>query len=92
MSSPASMIPAHKSGEFFGFYSVFEKFASIFGPLLFSITIALTGSSRNAILGVISFFIVGAIILSRVNVAEGRRLAREAERDLILVGSEPGTT
>src|SRR5215471_11224499 len=31
----ASLVPAHKSGEFFGFYSVFEKFASIFGPLLF---------------------------------------------------------
>jgi len=42
----ASLIPAHKSGEFFGFYSVFEKFASIFGPLLFWVTIATTGSSR----------------------------------------------
>lgn len=79
----ASMIPAHKSGEFFGFYSVFEKFASIGGPLLFAATIQLTGSSRNAILGVIAFFIVGAWILSRVNVAEGQRLAQEAERDVV---------
>lgn len=81
----ASLIPAHKSGEFFGFYSVFEKFASIFGPLLFSITIATTGSSRNAILGVIIFFAVGAVILARVNVEEGRQMARDAERDLIRV-------
>ncbi|MEO7964209.1 MAG: MFS transporter, partial [Gemmatimonadaceae bacterium] len=36
----ASMVPAHKSGEFFGFYSVFEKFSSILGPLLFSVVIA----------------------------------------------------
>jgi UMF1 family MFS transporter len=79
----ASMIPAHKSGEFFGFYSVFEKFASIGGPLLFAATIQLTGSSRNAILGVIVFFVVGAWILTRVNVAEGQRLAREAERNLV---------
>ncbi len=79
----ASMIPAHKSGEFFGFYSVFEKFASIGGPLLFAATIQLTGSSRNAILGVIAFFIVGAWILSRVNVAEGQRLAQEAERNVV---------
>jgi UMF1 family MFS transporter len=79
----ASLIPAHKSGEFFGFYSVFEKFASIFGPLLFSITIATTGSSRNAILGVIVFFVGGALILARVDVDEGRRMAREAERDLV---------
>ncbi len=81
----ASMVPAHKSGEFFGFYSVFEKFASVFGPLLFSITIATTGSSRNAILGVIAFFAVGALILSRVNVDEGRAMARDAEKGLIRI-------
>lgn len=81
----ASMIPAHKSGEFFGFYSVFEKFAGIFGPLLFDVAISTTGSSRNAILSVIIFFIVGAILLSRVNVAEGQRLARE--RELALTGA-----
>lgn len=81
----ASLIPAHKSGEFFGFYSVFEKFASVFGPLLFSITIATTGQSRNAILGVIIFFAVGALILSRVDVDAGRRMARDAERDLRVV-------
>ncbi|MCC6318162.1 MAG: MFS transporter [Gemmatimonadaceae bacterium] len=79
----ASMVPAHKSGEFFGFYSVFEKFANIFGPLLFAVTLALGFSSRSAILGVIVFFAVGALILTRVNVEEGRRQAREAERDLV---------
>jgi UMF1 family MFS transporter len=78
----ATLIPAHKSGEFFGFYSVFEKFSSILGPLLFAITIERTGSSRNAILSVILFFIVGAAILSRVNVAEGQKTARDAEADL----------
>ncbi len=75
----ASLIPAHKSGEFFGFYSVFEKFASIFGPLLFALTIALTGSSRSAILSVILFFILGAVLLARVNVSEGQGAARAAE-------------
>ena len=75
----ASMVPPHKSGEFFGFYSVFEKFASILGPLLFSVTIALTGSSRYAILSVILFFAVGAVLLSKVDVAEGQRIARQAE-------------
>lgn len=76
----ASLIPAHKSGEFFGFYSVFEKFASIFGPLLFALAIAITGESRLAILSVIVFFIAGAAILSLVNVEEGRAFARQAER------------
>lgn len=79
----ASLIPAHKSGEFFGFYSVFEKFASIFGPLLFNVTIALTGSSRNAILSIMAFFVVGGLLLVRVNVGEGRSAAAEAEREAI---------
>jgi MFS transporter, UMF1 family len=75
----ASMIPPHKSGEFFGFFSIFEKFAGIFGPLIFAGTIAATGSSRNAILSIIGFFAVGAAILATVDVAEGQRTAREAE-------------
>ena len=83
----ASLIPPHKSGEFFGFYSVFEKFASIFGPLLFWITIATTGSSRNAILSVIFFFALGAIVLSRVRVKEGQAAARAADADVVTVAS-----
>ncbi len=75
----ASMTPAHKSAEFFGFYSVFEKFAGIFGPLFFAISIRMTGSSRNAILSVIAFFVVGGLLLLFVKVDEGRRVAREAE-------------
>ena len=81
----ASLVPAHKSGEFFGFYSVFEKFASIFGPLLFWVTIAMTGSSRNAILSVILFFAIGAVLLSRVRVSEGQEAARAADEGLISV-------
>ena len=76
----ASMIPSHKSGEFFGFFSVFEKFAGIFGPLIFAGTIAATGSSRNAILSVIGFFAVGAAILWLVDVEEGQKAARQADQ------------
>lgn len=75
----ASMIPPHKSGEFFGFFSVFEKFAGIFGPLIFAGTIAATGSSRNAMLSVIGFFVIGAVILAFVDIEEGRRAAAKAE-------------
>ena len=79
----ASMIPQHKSGEFFGFFSIFEKFAGIFGPLIFAGTIAATGSSRNAILSVIGFFAVGATLLALVNVEEGQRAARAVEREVV---------
>lgn len=81
----ATLIPAHKSGEFFGFYSVFEKFASVFGPLVFAATIATTGSSRNAILSVILFFALGAWLLSHVDVEKGREAARRAEDGLVRV-------
>jgi MFS transporter, UMF1 family len=82
----ASMIPPHKSGEFFGFFSVFEKFAGIFGPLIFAGTIAATGSSRNAILSIIGFFAVGAALLATVDVREGQGAAREAEARVVRAG------
>ena len=73
----ASMIPPEKSSEFFGFFGVFEKFAGIVGPALFAITVRATGSSRNAILSVIAFFVVGAALLWMVDVEEGKRAARQ---------------
>lgn len=68
-----SMIPEEASAEFYGFYSVFSKFASIWGPLLFALVNDLTGSSRNAILSLIVFFALGFLLLSRVNIEEARR-------------------
>lgn len=73
----ASFVPPQHSSEFFGFFSIFEKFAGILGPALFGIVVASTGSSRAAILGVVVFFVVGGALLLRVNVAEGRRAAQE---------------
>jgi UMF1 family MFS transporter len=81
----ASMVPRHKSGEFFGFFSVFEKFAGIFGPLIFAGAIAMTGSSRNAILSVIIFFVIGALLLWPVDVGEGQRAARAADQVAVRV-------
>jgi UMF1 family MFS transporter len=75
-----SMIPRHESGEFFGLFAVFEKFAGILGPGVFALAIAVTGSSRNAILSIVVFFVVGAALLSLVNVEEGQKVARDAER------------
>ena len=75
----ASMIPRYKSSEFFGFFGVFEKFAGIGGPAVFAFMIWATGSSRNAILSLIVFFIVGAALLAMVDVEEGQRVARQAE-------------
>ena len=75
----ASMIPAHKSGEFFALFSIFEKFAAILGPLTYALVIGWTGDEQNAILSVIVFFVVGGWILTRVDVEAGRRAAQEVE-------------
>jgi MFS transporter, UMF1 family len=74
----ANLIPADRSGEFFGLWSVFEKFAGILGPWAFSIAIVLTGSSRTAILAVILFFVVGGGMLMLVDVEKGRKAVGRA--------------
>jgi UMF1 family MFS transporter len=73
----ASFVPASRSAEFFGFFSVFEKFAGVLGPALVVGVVGMTGSSRNAILGVVVFFVVGGALLLRVDVREGRAAALE---------------
>ncbi|MEQ1690336.1 MAG: MFS transporter [Gemmatimonas sp.] len=83
----ANMIPKHKSGEFFGFYSVFEKFGGILGPLVFAVAVGQSGSSRVAILWVIAFFVVGGAVLAFVNVPEGERAARAADATARTIGS-----
>jgi UMF1 family MFS transporter len=71
----ASMIPRHKSSEFFAFFGVFERYAGILGPAIFAWMAAHSGTSRNAILSVLGFFVVGAVLLTFVDVDEGRRAA-----------------
>lgn len=83
----ASMIPRHKSGEFFGFYSVFSRFAAVLGPALFGVIALSTGNSRNAIGFLVSFFVVGAILLFFVDVDEGRRQAAAAEAEFKVRGT-----
>ncbi len=78
----ASMIPRHKSSEFFAFFGVFEPYAGILGPAIFAWVVAQSGTSRNAILSVIAFFVVGGAILARVDVSAGRAAARAAEAEV----------
>jgi len=73
----ARLIPAAKTSEYFGFYAVVERFATVLGPLVFTLSGMLTGSSRSAVLGMIAFFVVGGWLLSRVDVEEGERAARQ---------------
>ena len=67
-----SMIPEEASAEFYGFYSVFSKFSAIWGPLIFAVISATTGSGRPAILSIIAFFLIGMVLLWFVDVDEAR--------------------
>jgi len=68
-----TMIPEEASAEFYGFFSVFSKFSAIWGPLLFGLVSRATGSGRPAILSIVAFFVIGFVLLSRVDVDEARR-------------------
>jgi len=58
------LIPADRASEFFGFYNMMGKFASVLGPFLMAATAAITGNSRTAILSVAILFVGGAIMLT----------------------------
>jgi UMF1 family MFS transporter len=77
------MLPRSKSAEFFGFFSVSEKFAGIAGPFVFGLVGQLVGHSRLSIVSLIIFFIIGAILLTRVDEKEGIRVAEEEEAGLV---------
>jgi UMF1 family MFS transporter len=66
-----SMVPKARSGEFFGFFSMSDKFAGIFGPLVFGLVGTLTGTSRFGIVSLVFFFIGGGLLLSRVDEKKG---------------------
>jgi len=78
----ARIIPASKSAEYFGFYNMLGKFAAILGPLMMGVVSFFTGSPRLSLLSILILFIGGALLLLRVDVAEGERMAQELDREL----------
>jgi MFS transporter, UMF1 family len=62
----AKLVPKENANEFFGFYNIFGKFASIMGPLLVGATAQITGSSSHGVFSLIVLFIIGLLILVRV--------------------------
>lgn len=63
----ARLVPTERAGEFFGFYNMLGEFAAIIGPFLIGIVSYLSGSPRVSILSVILLFVVGAVLLARVD-------------------------
>ena len=71
----ARLVPRDRTSEFFGFFAVAERFATVFGPAIFTISVMLTGNSKSAILAILGLFVAGAIVLSFVDEEEGMRAA-----------------
>lgn len=65
------LTPRDKKAEFFGFYGISGKFSAALGPFVFGLISAWTGSQRIAILAVIAFFLLGLVLLQRVDEKEG---------------------
>ena len=85
-SSSRSMLvlltPDAKMTEFFGFYSVTGRVASIIGPLVYGEVSRITGDQKWAILSVALFFIAGAIVLQTVNEEKGKLTALNWKEDI----------
>lgn len=60
------LTPPERKTEFFGFYSFFGKSSAVIGPLVFGLVSFITGNQRYAIFSVGFFFLIGLIILLRV--------------------------
>ena len=57
-----TLVPQERAGEFFGFYNMMGKFASVLGPALMGATALLVGS-RYSILSLVVLFVLGSVLL-----------------------------
>lgn len=60
------LIPADKSGEYFGFLNMLGKAAAVLGPLLVGVVAAVTGNSRIGLLSILLLFLLGMFFLRKV--------------------------
>ena len=72
------LIPRGKEAEYFGFYHAMERGTSWFGALVFGLVYQLTDSYRPAIFALIVFFVLGGLLLLRVDTERGIREAGNA--------------
>ncbi len=79
------LMPKSKSAEFYGFFSVSEKFNTVVGPFIMALVTDLTGNSRWGIVSLVVFFVAGIIMLRGVNIERGIKQAKEEEAKMVKV-------
>ncbi|WP_369052362.1 MFS transporter [Kineococcus terrestris] len=72
----SQLVPVGAQAEYFSLYQAGERGTSWVGTLLFGLVAQLSGSYRPALVALLAFFVVGALLLRRVDVAAGTRDAR----------------
>lgn len=77
----AQMIPNSKEAEFFSFYEISERGTSWIGPLVFGLANQIYGDLRIAILSLILFFVMGLLLLPRVNIEKAIADARNYKEE-----------
>ncbi len=80
------LMPKSKSAEFFGFFSVSEKFNTILGPLTMALVTKLTGDPRYGIVSLVIFFAIGIWMLQKVDLERGSRKAKAEDELMVVVG------
>lgn len=71
----SQLIPRGREAEYFSLYQAMERGTSWLGTLAFGLAFTIFGSYRIAIVLLVVFFVVGGILLSRVDVKRGIREA-----------------
>jgi UMF1 family MFS transporter len=66
----SQLIPPGKEAEYFGFYEISDRGTSWLGPFLFAFTYQLSGSYRYAIFSLVFFFVVGGLLLAKLNMRQ----------------------
>jgi UMF1 family MFS transporter len=67
----STLVPRGREAEYFGLYQAAERGTSWFGTLTFGLVFQFTGSYRFSVVALLVFFVVGFILLSRLDVRRG---------------------
>jgi len=71
----SQLIPLGREAEYFSLYQACERGTSWLGTLVFGVVHQVTGSYRWAIAALLIFFVIGGLLLRRVDIARGIREA-----------------
>jgi len=75
----SQMIPRGKEAEYFGLYEISDKGTSWLGPLAFGLVFQITHSYRVGIVSLLTFFVIGLVVL----------LAVPVRRAIVAAGNTP---